>query len=147
MANKMICNITVQVMLISSLLLIIVHGLWIKSNHNFPVITPYSLLILKLQDINEKFRLRVSELDGIVTQAVINKDSGRPKDFHSHRVPEGNADPILVARKAEIWDKQGKIKSQMKKIASLKIQIESVTSVDQAQDYENQVVHLERENK
>ncbi|CDW90786.1 UNKNOWN [Stylonychia lemnae] len=108
--------------------------------------------IAKLQEINEKFRSRVAELEDIVFQALDkiqqpdNEDKAE-RNFFSHRVQPLEDISEISERNLMLKQMQQEINLQKQNIKSLKNKLEAVTNVQRNTDIENQTLDLERQNK
>ena len=62
----------------------------------------YSEIIEKLHEINEKFKVRIAELEKQVGEAIgLTEQMNSPKklhNYHSHRIQPGDDDPEMKKR-------------------------------------------------
>ena len=79
-------------------------------------------MILKLQEVNEKFRQRVQELENIVSKAVDKTQNYSPlvekaaKQFFSHRVGPFEDDPAVAKKNEALKVMQEQVKHQRETI-------------------------------
>lgn len=107
----------------------------------------YSETIVKLKDVNEKFKQRIAELEGLITISLSkaqDKSSLESKEkaehqFFSHRVSPFEQEPQVAKRNALLKLMQSDCLLQQHTIKGLKNKLEANQTVKKHEELHNKI--------